>query len=156
MRRRLIQETRLMNKINQMGQSAQLTSANVQEKKAQKKDSSSSFADVLSGVADVALATTATVASVVPGGQLIGLAAGGLYGIKQAVGGKGQGGAQAGAGRDDIDKMWDMQKDNQAYNMEYMQLQQQLQSDNRSFSTLSNLMKVRHDTAKSAINNMHA
>lgn len=148
-----------MNKINQMGQRAQLSPVEAQEKKTAKKDSGSSFADVLSSVADVALATTATVASVVPGGQLIGLAAGGLYGIKQAVGGQGQGGqggAQPGAGRDDIDKMWDMQKDNQAYNMEYMALQNQLQSDNRSFSTLSNLMKVRHDTAKSAINNMHA
>lgn len=147
-----------MTKINQFAQTTPLNQASAsQGTKAAKKDSGSSFADVLSGVADVALATTATVASVVPGGQLIGLAAGGLYGIKQAAGGRGQTpGGQTGAGRDDIDKMWDMQKDNQAYNMEYMQLQQQLQSDNRSFSTLSNLMKVRHDTAKSAINNMHA
>ena len=146
-----------MTKINQMSQAAQINQTSTQEAKQTKKsDSGSSFADVLSGVADVALATTATVASVVPGGQLIGLAAGGIYGIKQAAGGNAQAGAQPGAGRDDIDKMWEMQKDNQAYNMEYMQLQQQLQSDNRSFSTLSNLMKVRHDTAKSAINNMHA
>lgn len=115
--------------------------------------SGTSFTDVLSGVADVALATTAAVAPLVPGGQLIGVAAGGLYSLKQASSGKSDLG---GANGDQIDKMWAMQKENQAYNMEYMALQQEIQSDNRNFSTLSNLLKVRHDTAKSAINNMHA
>lgn len=117
-----------------------------------KPEKGKAFSDVLSGVADVALVATATVAPLVPGGQLIGLAAGGIYGIKQAVG---RNGGQHPSGSE-IDKMWAMQRENQAHNMQYMQLQQQIQSDNRSFSTLSNLMKVRHDTAKSAINNMHA
>ena len=52
--------------------------------------------------------------------------------------------------------MWAMQEQNQMFNMQYFELQQQMQSDNRNFSTMSNLMKVRHDTAKAAINNMHA
>jgi hypothetical protein len=52
--------------------------------------------------------------------------------------------------------MWAMQQENQVFNMQYMQLQQSIQADNRNFSTMSNLLKVRHDTAKSAINNMHA
>ena len=112
-----------------------------------------SFTSVLSGVADVALAATAAVAPLVPGGAIVGMAAGGLYNMKQA---SGQGPNLGGANSDQIDKMWAMQRENQAHNMQYMQLQEQIQSDNRNFSTMSNLMKVRHDTAKSAINNMHA
>ena len=58
--------------------------------------------------------------------------------------------------QDQLDRMFEMQEQSQMYNMQYLELQTQLQEDNREFSTLSNLMKVRHDTAKAAINNMHA
>ena len=109
-----------------------------------------SFGDVLSGVADAALATTSAVAPMLPGGQAIGAAAQGIQALKGSSQGLG------GANGDQIDRMWQMQQENQAYNMEYMQLQQSMQADNRNFSTMSNLLKVRHDTAKSAINNMHA
>jgi hypothetical protein len=109
-----------------------------------------SFGDVLSGVADAALATTSAVAPMLPGGQAIGAAAQGIQALKGSADGLG------GANGDQIDRMWQMQQENQAYNMEYMQLQQSMQADNRNFSTMSNLLKVRHDTAKSAINNMHA
>ncbi len=109
-----------------------------------------SFGDVLSGVADAALATTSAVAPMLPGGQAIGAAAQGIQALKGSADG------MVGANGDQIDRMWQMQQENQAYNMEYMQLQQSMQADNRNFSTMSNLLKVRHDTAKSAINNMHA
>jgi hypothetical protein len=38
--------------------------------------------------------------------------------------------------------------------LHYLQLQEQISSENRRFSALSNVMKARHDTAKSAINNI--
>lgn len=107
------------------------------------------FGEVLSKVADAALNTTAAVAPMVPGGQLVGAAARGLSALKNGQQGSGASGEQ-------IDKMWEMQEQNQVFNMQYMQLQQQIQADNRNFSTMSNLLKVRHDTAKAAINNMHA
>lgn len=143
-----------MTKINQSSGMQAAQALNQVQDKPKAKSSGTSFTDVLSGVADVALATTAAVAPLVPGGQLVGAAAGGLYSLKQAASGNKQ--DLTGSNQDQIDKMWAMQKENQAYNLQYMELQNSMQADNRNFSTLSNLMKVRHDTAKSAINNMHS
>jgi hypothetical protein len=38
--------------------------------------------------------------------------------------------------------------------MQYLQLQTQLQEENRSYTLLSNVMKTKHDTAKNAIQNV--
>jgi hypothetical protein len=38
--------------------------------------------------------------------------------------------------------------------LEYLELQRQIQSESRRFTTLGNAMKTRHDTAKAAINNV--
>jgi hypothetical protein len=43
----------------------------------------------------------------------------------------------------------------QAANMQYLELQNQMQQENQVFSTLSNVLKVRHDTAKNSISNIH-
>ncbi len=42
----------------------------------------------------------------------------------------------------------------QSFNLQYLQLQQDMQAQNRQFTLVSNIMKVKHDTAKSAINNV--
>ena len=47
-----------------------------------------------------------------------------------------------------------MQELNMSFNMQYLVLQQKMQADNRQFTTLSNIMKTKHDTAKNAINNV--
>jgi hypothetical protein len=47
-----------------------------------------------------------------------------------------------------------MQELNMSFNMQYLMLQQKMQEDNRQFTTLSNIMKTKHDTAKNAINNV--
>lgn len=41
-----------------------------------------------------------------------------------------------------------------SFNLEYLQLQQDMQAQNRQFTLVSNIMKVKHDTAKAAINNV--
>ncbi|MGA8184001.1 MAG: hypothetical protein WB819_10210 [Terriglobia bacterium] len=41
-----------------------------------------------------------------------------------------------------------------SYSVQYLQLQQEMQSENRRYTMLSNIMKTRHDTAKNAINNV--
>lgn len=115
-----------------------------------KKESSSSFGATLKSAATGTLDTVATASSMVPGGGLIGAAA---QGLKALLGGGDS--ASMGGQQDQLDKMWAMQKESQMFNMQYLQLQTEIQNDNRAFSTMSNLMKVRHDTAKSAINNMH-
>lgn len=47
-----------------------------------------------------------------------------------------------------------MQEMNQSFNLQYLQLQQDMQAQNRQFTLVSNIMKVKHDTAKAAINNV--
>jgi hypothetical protein len=42
-----------------------------------------------------------------------------------------------------------------ASNTQYLMLQNQMQQENQVFSTLSNVLKVRHDTAKNSISNIH-
>lgn len=44
--------------------------------------------------------------------------------------------------------------DSQAFNLYYLQLQEQISSENRSYSALSNVLKARHDTVKNAIGNI--
>lgn len=42
----------------------------------------------------------------------------------------------------------------QSMNMEYLLLQERMQAENRAYSTASNVLKVKHDTAKAMINNL--
>jgi hypothetical protein len=52
---------------------------------------------------------------------------------------------------DAIQKMDEM---SQSFNLQYLQLQQQMQNENRQFTMVSNIMKTKHDTAKNAIANI--
>ena len=47
-----------------------------------------------------------------------------------------------------------MQEMNTSFNLQYLQLQQKMQGDNRKFTTISNVMKTKHDTSRNAINNI--
>jgi hypothetical protein len=47
-----------------------------------------------------------------------------------------------------------MSEMNMSQNLQYLDLQQKMQQDNRQFTLVSNIMKVKHDTAKNAINNV--
>ena len=60
----------------------------------------------------------------------------------------------AGTGTNMMGEMRQMQELNMSFNMQYLGLQQKMQADNRQFTTLSNIMKTKHDTAKNAINNV--
>lgn len=44
--------------------------------------------------------------------------------------------------------------DSQAFNLYYLQLQEQISAENRQYSALSNVLKARHDTVKNAIGNI--
>jgi hypothetical protein len=48
-----------------------------------------------------------------------------------------------------------LQQQSQSFNLEYLQLQESLQRENREFTTMSNIMKVKHDSAKNSIQNIH-
>jgi hypothetical protein len=47
-----------------------------------------------------------------------------------------------------------LQAESQAYNAQYLQLQEAMQRENREFTAISNVMKVKHDTARAAIGNI--
>jgi hypothetical protein len=47
-----------------------------------------------------------------------------------------------------------LQEMQQSFNLQYLALQEKMQGENRQFSTISNVLKTKHDTAKNAINNV--
>ena len=48
-----------------------------------------------------------------------------------------------------------LQQEAQAMNLQYLQLQERMQQESREFTTLSNVMRVKHDTSRAAIGNIH-
>jgi len=47
-----------------------------------------------------------------------------------------------------------MQKESQSFQVQYIELQNEMQQESRTYNTISNVLKTRHDSAKSAINNI--
>ncbi|HEY4935028.1 MAG TPA: hypothetical protein VII44_00530 [Puia sp.] len=48
-----------------------------------------------------------------------------------------------------------MQETQMSFNMQYLQLQNSMQNENRQFTMVSNIMKTKHDTVKNTISNIH-
>ena len=48
-----------------------------------------------------------------------------------------------------------LQQEAQTFNLQYLQLQESMQRESREFTALTNVMKVKHDSAKAAIQNIH-
>ncbi len=42
-----------------------------------------------------------------------------------------------------------------SFNLQYLQLQNSMQNDNRQFTMVSNIMKTKHATLKNSISNIH-
>ncbi len=62
----------------------------------------------------------------------------------------------AAAGEDDVlAATRALQQEARTFNLQYLQLQENMQRESREFTALSNVMKVKHDSAKAAINNIH-
>lgn len=59
----------------------------------------------------------------------------------------------AGAGVGTVEAML---QDGQSSNMQLLALQQHIQQENQRFTTLSNVMRAKHDTAKAAVSNVRA
>jgi hypothetical protein len=47
-----------------------------------------------------------------------------------------------------------MQEAQMSFNLQYLQLQSQMQNENRSYTAISNIMKTKHDTVKNSISNV--
>jgi hypothetical protein len=62
----------------------------------------------------------------------------------------------AASGGSDMAQMQAMQKESQVFNLQLLQLQENVQNENRHFTTVSNLLRASHDTAKAAISNVRS
>ncbi|MDE0882621.1 MAG: hypothetical protein OSB21_08510 [Myxococcota bacterium] len=121
---------------------------------------------------------TAVAAPYVPGGAVVNAAAQGMAGAaNSAAGGVGDygqggtmnipgsapgagtqtGGAPASTGNAQQDMMNQtkaLQEMQMSFNLQYLTLQQKMQGENRQYSTISNVLKTKHDTTKNSINNI--
>jgi hypothetical protein len=62
----------------------------------------------------------------------------------------------AGGDQSDLATMQAMQRESQVFNMQLLELQEDVQQENRRFSTVSNVLRAKHDTAKAAVSNIRA
>ncbi len=77
------------------------------------------------------------------------------------IGGSGASGSGATSGASGQGDAWDlleaqrlMAAEGQKFNVAYLQMQNEMQRESREHNAISNIMKVRHDSAKAAINNI--
>lgn len=84
------------------------------------------------------------------------LGAAGPLGIGPAGTGPGVGGALEGPGGTGPANVQSMMQDGQASNMQMLALQQQIQEESQRFTTVSNVMRAKYDTAKAAVSNIRA
>ncbi|MGC3997845.1 MAG: hypothetical protein QM767_10285 [Anaeromyxobacter sp.] len=72
-----------------------------------------------------------------------------------AASGAAAGAASSGSEGDLLEATRALQQQSQSFNLQYLQLQEGMQRESREFAALSNVMKVKHDTARSTIQNIH-
>jgi hypothetical protein len=114
------------------------------------------FQGAVAGATRGVTGTLALAAPVVPGGAVL---AGAIHGATSASAATASRGATSSAavaagGGDLLDATRSLQLEAQSFNLQYLQLQESLQRESREFQAVSNVMKVRHDAAKSAIHNI--
>ena len=125
------------------------------------------FRQALSDSAGVVLGGLEAVAGAVPGGSVVTAAVRGAGGAGSAGGSAsaaaltGAGGGreaeavEAPAGTDPVGGSVESALAQSAdQNLYFLKLQEQLQSENRRYSALSNVLKARHETVKNAIGNI--
>ncbi len=53
-----------------------------------------------------------------------------------------------------LDAVKGLEEARMGFNLQYLQLQSQMQHENRSYTAISNIMKTKHDTVKNSISNI--
>ena len=122
---------------------------------AQRQTEPSGFGEVMraagKGLVDGVAVTASLAAPFVPGGAIL---AGALREGARAATSPGRSTAAGGSG-DVVEATRALQQEAQSFNLQYLQLQENMQRESREFQALSNVMKVKHDSAQAAINNIH-
>jgi hypothetical protein len=133
---------------------------------ADRKTAPSSFGATLraaaEGAAEGLVAAAGVLAPLAPAGMVL---AGAVRGVAQAAAGTARpassgtsgattlGSASAG-GADGFEAARALQAEGQSFNLRYLELQERMQRETREFTAVSNIMKVRHDAARAAIQNV--
>ena len=126
------------------------------ERKAEPGRFSAALRGAVSGATDGVAQTLALAAPAIPGGAVLAAAVrGASAGSAAPAGAVAAAATGASSGGDLIEATRTLQQQAQSFNVQYLQLQENMQRESREFSALSNVMKVRHDTAKAAIANIH-
>ena len=147
----------------------ELTVDTAVERKTMKPPAGPSFGQLMGTAADVALSGVEIGATVV-GGPLVGAAvrgvrtgvaagvpAGPLSGAGGAPSSTGEIAAQSGSQEQStMNEVRDMQEQSQSFNLQFLALQEEVQQENRKFTTISNVLKAKHETAKGAIGNIRS
>ncbi|HYO57314.1 hypothetical protein [Archangium sp.] len=96
------------------------------------------------------------VASLVPGAPMVSAAVASIGSVVSS-----SSASSASSGTPGQGEQWDllaaqreMQAEGMKMNLAYMNLQNEMQAESRAHNAISNIMKVRHDSAKAAINNI--
>lgn len=111
---------------------------------------------IVGGMIPGAPALSAAVSSVRSTVSSVTSTASGVTSVPGASAGSGTAGAATGKGEqwDLLEAQKAMQTEGQQFNAAYLQLQNEMQRESREHNAVSNIMKVRHDSAKAAINNI--
>jgi hypothetical protein len=133
---------------------------------ADRKTAPSSFGATLraaaAGAAEGLAAASGLLAPLAPAGMVL---AGAVRGVAQAAAGaarpasSGTPGTSAPASTspavaDGFEAARLLQAEGQSFNLRYLELQERMQRETREFTAVSNVMKVRHDAARAAIQNV--
>ncbi len=137
-----------------------VTVAPTLQRKAEPGGFGSALRSAAAGLAKGLAATVELAAPLLPGGALLSGAvrsAAAGAGLSGALGPQAGLGAQGGASDEAalLEATRAMQQEGRTFNLQYLQLQEGMQRESREFSAVSNVLKVKHDSAKSAINNIH-
>ena len=109
------------------------------------------FHDVLAGGVSLLLSGAEVATHVVAGPVMAAAVHDARVGTTDALGTSASAGTSGAPG--DVQSLLN---DGQASNMQLLALQQQIQNDSQQFSTMSNVMRARYDTAKAAVSNIRA
>jgi hypothetical protein len=137
----------------------QLSVSPAVNRKTEKSAPGPSFGALMGTAAELALSGVEIGATVV-GGPLVGAAVREVREVAVPAGplGGGGGGGRGGASGDGgtLNEVRDMQEQAQSFNLQYLALQEEVQQENRRFTTVSNVLKAKHETAKGAIGNIRS
>ncbi len=126
------------------------------------------FRDVLAGSVNVLMSGAEAATSVVGGPTLAAAVRGARVDVVGGLAGAPSGGpsvtgvatagaaAVAGEPLSEMASMQAMQRESQAFNLQLINLQEDIQKESRQFTTVSNVMRAKHDTAKAAISNIRS